>query len=80
MSTFIALNLNQLTDFTAKLNINKVDNLKSSNIARSYQGRPSGGEKAIADRLLHIGNSSVFLKEVIDISHCIHCQQGHSKS
>ena len=55
MPTFIAINLHQLTDSKAKLNIIKVNNHKLKNIATSYQGRRSGDGMAMVYRLLQTG-------------------------
>ena len=51
MWTFIALNLHQMTDSKAKLNINKMNN---SDIARSEKNC-RGDEKTMVDRLLQMG-------------------------
>ena len=44
------LNVHQLTDSKAHLNKNYVNNLKSNNIARSYQRKCRDHKEAMTDR------------------------------
>ena len=69
MSTFITLKLHQLIDPKARLNISKMNNQKSNDIARSYQRRCRGGREDMSYRLLQTV-LRFFLKEAIVVGLC----------